>query len=83
MDTTKRLNKLLQKTADTAKKWRHEFVTPEHFLYVLTRDEVFQDCYALNGGDAEELRVAETWRKGSIKSASGRNAGSAVLKPGV
>ena len=56
MDTTKRLNKLLQKTADTAKKWRHEFVTPEHFLYVLTRDEVFQDCYALNGGDAEELR---------------------------
>ncbi|MDD5948588.1 MAG: AAA family ATPase [Lachnospiraceae bacterium] len=56
MDTSERLQKLLFDTVDTAKKWRHEFVTPEHFLYVLTKDEVFSECYELCGGDTEELR---------------------------
>lgn len=56
MDTSERLQKLLFETVDTAKKWRHEFVTPEHFLYILTRDEVFIECYELCGGDTDELR---------------------------
>lgn len=56
MDTSERLQKLLFDTVDTTKKWRHEFVTPEHFLYVLTRDEVFIESYEICGGDAEELR---------------------------
>lgn len=56
LDTSERLQKLLFDTVDTTKKWRHEFVTPEHFLYVLTRDEAFVESYEICGGDAEELR---------------------------
>lgn len=56
MDTSERLQKILFDTVDTTRKWRHEFVTPEHFLYVLTRDESFIESYEICGGDAEELR---------------------------
>lgn len=56
MDTSVRLQKILFDTVDVAKKWRHEFVTPEHFLYILTKDEAFIDSYEVCGGDHEELR---------------------------
>ncbi|MCR4716285.1 MAG: AAA family ATPase [Lachnospiraceae bacterium] len=56
METSARLNQLLIDTVDTAKKWRHEYVTPEHFLYTLTKDEAFIESYEACGGDAAELK---------------------------
>ena len=56
METSARLQQLLLDTVEVAKKWRHEFVTPEHLLYILTKDDAFIESYDVCGGDADELK---------------------------
>ncbi len=56
METSARLQQLLLDTVETAKKWRHEFVTPEHLLYILSKDDAFIESYEVCGGDADELK---------------------------
>lgn len=83
MDTSERLQKLLFDTVDTTKKWRHEFVTPEHFLYVLTRDEAFIESYEVCGGDAEELRKKlKKFFKKNYEQLPENEVGSASLSRG-
>ena len=45
IEYTPRASQLLNRAINTCKSYRHEFVTPEHFLLVLLDDEVF--CGAL------------------------------------
>ena len=56
METSARLQYLLSESVELARKWRHEYVTPEHFLYVLSKEEEFSESYTLCGGDCEHLR---------------------------
>ena len=56
METSARLQYLLSESVELARKWRHEYVTPEHFLYVLTKEEEFIECFTLCGGDPDALR---------------------------
>ena len=56
MNTSARLQKLLTAAVELAKKWRHEYVLPEHFLYVFSKEEDFAEAFTLCGGDIETLR---------------------------
>ena len=53
---SKELLKDIQMSVEEAKKQKHEYVTPEHLLYVFTHDLVAKDILESCGLDVKELR---------------------------
>lgn len=56
MKISKEVEILLTKMALMAEKEKHEYVTPEHLLYVMTYNETFSKGFQQCGGDIKQLR---------------------------
>lgn len=56
MKISKEVEMLLTKMALLAEKEKHEYVTPEHLLYVLTYNETFAKGFQQCGGNIQRLR---------------------------
>ena len=56
MHTTREAGKILSNTIEFAAGRQHEYVTPEHFLYVLTGQDLFVRAFVACGGDIERLQ---------------------------
>ncbi len=57
MHIAEELEQTLMRSLDRARASRHEFVTPEHFLYALTYDPVASDILHHCGADVEKIRA--------------------------
>lgn len=82
MKISKEVEELLTDMALLADKLHHEYVTPEHLLFVLTYNEIFADSFTECGGDVNKLRGSlenymreniETITKGKAELSSGLN----------
>ncbi|MBD7912750.1 ATP-dependent Clp protease ATP-binding subunit ClpA [Clostridium cibarium] len=51
------VNEILGKMISFAKAKKHEYITPEHLLYIITFNNTFIECFKSCGGDVEKLRV--------------------------
>jgi len=47
---------ILKQTVEFAKDNGHEYVTPEHLLYVISTEEIFIKCFSECGGNINKLR---------------------------
>lgn len=56
MQISKEVEEILSKMAVFAEKKHHEYVTPEHLLYVLTYNEIFYTSFERCGGSIAQLR---------------------------
>lgn len=56
MNVTSEVNELLSRAAVYAGQMHHEYLTPEHVLYVMTDNPHFQTAFENCGGDCEELK---------------------------
>lgn len=56
MKTTKEVGDILAKTFEFAKSNSHEYVTPEHLLYILTFCNLFQSAFENCGGNIKKLQ---------------------------
>ncbi len=56
MKTTKEVGKLFSQMMKFAIENQHEYITPEHFLYTLSYNRVFQVAFENCGGDVERLQ---------------------------
>jgi ATP-dependent Clp protease ATP-binding subunit ClpA len=50
------VNELICKMIDFAKEKNHEYITPEHFLYIITFSGIFKQSFKSCNGDIEKLR---------------------------
>ena len=81
MKISKEVEELLTDMALLADKLHHEFVTPEHLLFVLTYNEIFADSFADCGGDVNQLRGSlETYMRENIETIT---TGKAELSVGL
>lgn len=56
MKISKEVEDVLSDMAGLAEKLRHEYVTPEHLLIVLTYNDCFASCFEACGGNLQKLR---------------------------
>lgn len=56
MNVTKEVEELLNRAAVCAGKMHHEYITPEHFLYVLAEDQHFCGAFERCGGETKQLK---------------------------
>ena len=57
MKISKEVEEILTDMALLAEKLHHEFVTPEHLLFVLTYNDIFSESFAQCGGQIGKLRT--------------------------
>lgn len=75
MQISKEVEDILSKMALLAEKEKHEYVTPEHLLYVLTYNEIFSMGFEQCGGDIRLLRKnLESYLMKNLEKVSGEQA---------
>lgn len=75
MQISKEVEDILSKMAILAEKRHHEYVTPEHLLYVLTYNEVFSISFEKCGGNIALLRKnLETYLMENLERVDGAHA---------
>ena len=81
MKISKEVEEILTDMALLAEKLHHEFVTPEHLLFVLTYNDIFSESFIQCGGQIGKLRTSlEKYMKENIDMIS---EGKAELSSGL
>ena len=81
MKISKEVEEILTDMALLAEKLHHEFVTPEHLLFVLTYNDIFSESFTQCGGQIGKLRTnLEKYMKENVDSIS---EGKAELSSGL
>lgn len=75
MQISKEVEEILSKMAVFAEKKHHEYVTPEHLLYVLTYNEIFCTSFERCGGSIAQLREnLKTYLAENVEKVEGAHA---------
>ena len=75
MQISKEVEEILSKMAVFAEKKHHEYVTPEHLLYVLTYNEIFYTSFERCGGSIAQLREnLKTYLSENVEKVEGVHA---------
>lgn len=71
MELDKLMQDMVARAIDFAKENKHEYLTPEHFLYVISFYDEFREAFKRCGGDCEKLQYnLESYFSDNIESLS-------------